>query len=99
MADRGGNAHQAGGRGAWTAGGQAVLARGRVAGASGGSGPVARSGHRGPPRALDGADSGAGVAPALGRAVPGLRSDGDRVMSREIKLSVTTVNAPDALAL
>ena len=53
----------------------------------------------GPPRALDGADSGTGVAPALGRAVPCLRSDGDRVMSDEIRLSVTTVNAPDALAL
>ena len=42
---------------------------------------------------------GTGVAPALGRVVPRLRSDGDRVMSDEIRLSATTVNAPDALAL
>ena len=51
------------------------------------------------PERLDGADSGTGVAPALGRAHPRLRSDGDRVMSDEIRLSGTTVNAPDALAL
>src|SRR4051812_27169742 len=99
MADRGGISDPAGGRGAGTAGGQDVLPRGRVAGAPGGSGAVAGRGHRGPPRALDGADSGTGLASALGRAVPCVRSDGDRVMSDEIRLSATTVNAPDALAL
>jgi DNA-binding transcriptional ArsR family regulator len=48
---------------------------------------------------LDRADARTRVAPALGRAHPGLPGDGDRVMSDGIRLSATTVNAPDALAL
>src|SRR5262245_38369562 len=99
VADRRGIEVQAGRRGAWTAGGQAALLRCRLAGASGGSRAVAGAERLSPPGALERADSGTGVAPALGRPHPGLPGDGGRVMSDEIRLSVTTVNAPDALAL
>src|SRR5262249_49356500 len=81
------------------AGRQAVLSRCRLAGASGGSRAVPGGGHLGPPAAVDRPDAGAGMARALGRAHPGLPGDGGAVMSDQIRLSGTTVNAPDALAL
>src|SRR6478752_8865733 len=99
MVEPGGLQDPAGGRGAWASEQPSAVPRLGLAGPPRGPRSVAGGRRPDPSGRLELRCRGARLEKAMGRAHARVPADGDRMMSDLIRLSGTTVNAPDAIAL